>query len=137
MKTILAALLLIAVTVAAQAPVRAAVPAGVVQMDHVSIQVVGSGPPLVLIPGLATPREVWSPFVADLARTHRVLLVQVNGFGGDDPRGSAGEGILPGVIADIAAYLQREHPGEKAAVVGHSMGGVVGMMLARDHVGIA
>jgi pimeloyl-ACP methyl ester carboxylesterase len=105
----------------------------VAQMEHVSIQATGSGQPLVLIPGLATPREVWVPFVAEFARTHWVLLVQVNGFGGDQPRGNEGEGILPGVVADIAAFLESEHPGQKAAVVGHSMGGVVGMMLARDH----
>ncbi len=136
MKAIIASLLLATVAapaMAAQSPAPAAAPAALTQMDHVSIEAVGSGPPLVLVPGLATPRDVWSPFVAELARTHWVLLVQVNGFGGDDPRGNTGEGILPGVVADIAAFLEREHPGQKAAVVGHSMGGVVGMMLARDH----
>lgn len=136
MKTFLAFLLLLAAPAQAfaAAPPAPTVPLHeVAQMDHVSIQATGSGQPLVLIPGLATPREVWSPFVAELARTHWVLLVQVNGFGGDDPRGNAGEGILPSVVADIAAFLEREHPGRKAAVVGHSMGGVVGMMLARDH----
>lgn len=136
MKTFLAFVLLLAIATPALAaePPELLVPLHeVAQMDHVSIQATGSGPPLVLIPGLASPRDVWSPFVAELARTHWVLLVQVNGFGGDDPRGNAGENILPGVVADIAAFLESEHPGQKAAVVGHSMGGVVGMMLARDH----
>ena len=136
MKTLLAFLLLLAAPAqafAAEPPAPMVPLQEVAQMDHVSIQATGSGQPLVLIPGLATPREVWAPFVAELARTHWVLVVQVNGFGGDDPRGNAGEGILPGVVADIAAFLEREHPGRKAAVVGHSMGGVVGMMLARDH----
>lgn len=136
MKTLLAFLFLLATAapaLAAQPPELLVPPYEAAQMEHVSIQATGSGKPLVLIPGLATPREVWTPFVAELARTHWVLLVQVNGFGGDDPRGNADEGILPGVVADIAAFLEREHPGQKAAVVGHSMGGVVGMMLARDH----
>lgn len=136
MKNLLAFLLLLV----AASPALAAEPSEllvppyeVAQMDHVSIQATGSGQPLVLIPGLATPREVWGPFVAELARTHWVLLVQLNGFGGDDPRANSGEDILPGVVADIAAFLESEHPGQKAAVVGHSLGGVVGMMLARDH----
>ena len=136
MKNLLAFLLLLVAAspaLAAEPPELLVPPYEVTQMDHVSIQATGSGQPLVLIPGLATPREVWSPFVAELARTHWVLLVQVNGFGGDDPRGNSGENILPGVVADIAAFLEREHPGQKAAVVGHSLGGLVGMMLARDH----
>ena len=139
MKTVFAALLLIAAASpapAAQPAPAAGAPVPIVQMDHVSIQAIGSGPPLVLIPGLASPREVWAPFVDELARTRRVLLVQVNGFGGDAPRGNAGEGILPGVVADIAAYLERGHRGQKAAVAGHSLGGVVGMMLARDHAAL-
>ena len=119
--------------VAARPPAPAAASAPVAQTDHVSIQAIGSGRPLVPIPGLASPRDVWSPFVAELARTHRVLLVQVNGFGGDDPRGNSGENILPGVVEDIRALLEREHAGQKAAIVGHSLGGVIGMMLARDH----
>lgn len=136
MKTFLALLLLLAAptaALAAEPPVPLVPLHEVAQMEHVSIQATGSGKPLVLIAGLASPREVWAPFVAELSRTHWVLLVQVNGFGGDDPRGNAGDNILPGVVADIAAFLERENPGDKAAVVGHSLGGLVGMMLARDH----
>ena len=118
---------------AASAAQPAAAPASAVtRMDHISIESVGSGPPLVLIPGLATPREVYRPFVADLARTHRVLLVQVNGFGGDEPGGNASGDIIPGIASDIAAYLQQNHLGP-AYVAGHSMGGLIGMVLARDH----
>jgi len=136
MKALVAFLLLLVTAtpaLAAEPPELLAPLHEVAQMDHVSIQATGAGPPVVLIPGLATPREVWSPFVAELARSHWTLLVQVNGFGGDDPRGNDREGILVGVVADIAAFLERENPGEKVAVVGHSMGGVVGMMMARDY----
>jgi pimeloyl-ACP methyl ester carboxylesterase len=118
--------------VAAAQPAPAAAPAGLTQMEHVSIEGVGSGPPLVLIPGLATPREVYRPFVAELARTHRVLLVQLNGFGGDAARGNARPAILPGAVANIARYLEQNRL-PRAAIVGHSMGGVIGMLLARDH----
>jgi pimeloyl-ACP methyl ester carboxylesterase len=59
------------------------------QLDHISIQVVGSkGPAIFLIPGLSSPRAVWDGVVPDLAKTHRVYLVQVNGFAGDEPRGN-------------------------------------------------
>lgn len=112
-----------------------AVPAtaeSLVQMEHVSIRAIGSGSPVVLIPGLATPREVYGGIAGDLAKRHRVLLVQVNGFGGDPARGNGGPGVLAGVTADIARYLE-ERRLPAAAVIGHSLGGVIGMRLARDH----
>lgn len=103
-----------------------------VVMDHISITVVGSGPPLVLIPGLACPRAVWDDFVPALAASHRVLLVQVNGFGGDSPGANLKPGILDGIVTDLHAYLAKEgHAG--TPVVGHSMGGLVAMMLAKSH----
>jgi pimeloyl-ACP methyl ester carboxylesterase len=114
---------------------RAVVPARLAQMEHVSIQSVGAGPPVVLIPGLASPREVYAGIAAQLARGRRVLLVQLNGFAGDPARGNAKGPILDGVVADIAAYLRRERL-RPAAVIGHSMGGLIGMRLARDHASL-
>jgi pimeloyl-ACP methyl ester carboxylesterase len=97
-----------------------------------SIRTVGSGDPVVLIPGLATPRAVWDRFVPELARSRRVILVQVNGFGGDAAGANSEPGILAGAVADLAGWLAANHI-ERPAVVGHSMGGLMGMMLARDH----
>jgi pimeloyl-ACP methyl ester carboxylesterase len=68
---------------AAQSPPAAAASAEI-RLSHISIQSIGSGDPAVLIPGLASPRAVWDGIAPELARTHRVILVQVNGFGGDD-----------------------------------------------------
>ena len=114
-----------------QAPVPTVQPAAT-QMEHISIVSVGRGAPVVLIPGLASPRETWAGVVPALAKMHRVLLVQVNGFGGDDPRGNLAPGILDGVVADLHAYLTREKLAG-AAVVGHSLGGLVAMKLALAH----
>lgn len=102
------------------------------RLAHISVTSVGSGQPLVLIPGMSTPREVWSDLVPGLARNHRVLLVQVNGFAGDEGQANAKAGMLDGVVADIHTYLAR-HKLPPAPVIGHSMGGLVGMMLALAH----
>jgi pimeloyl-ACP methyl ester carboxylesterase len=107
-------------------------PADLIQMDHISVQVIGKGSPVILIPGLSSPRAVWDGVVPELARGHSVYLVQVNGFGGDDPRGNLKPGVLAGIVADLDALIVREKLG-KPAVVGHSMGGLVGMMLAARH----
>ncbi|WP_353204963.1 alpha/beta hydrolase [Sphingomonas sp.] len=114
------------------APAPAATPA--THLDHISIQSLGQGPTIVLIPGLASPRAVWDGVVPDLAKTHRVLVVQVNGFGGDDPRANLKPGILDGIVADLDGYIARYRLG-RVSVIGHSMGGLVGMMLAHAHPG--
>lgn len=108
-----------------------AAPAGEQRMSHISIQSIGKGEPVVLIPGLASPVAVWDGIVPTLAKDHRVILVQVNGFGG--PTGAnAKPGILDGIVSDLADYLAEEKV-RKPAVIGHSMGGLVGMMLAKAH----
>ncbi|MEP9403227.1 alpha/beta hydrolase [Sphingomonas sp. VNH70] len=111
-------------------PAQATTPA--VQLPHVSITSMGKGPPVILIPGLSTPRAVWDGIAPVLARDHRVLLVQVNGFGGDDPRANLTDGVLGGMVADLAGYIAREKLA-RPAVIGHSLGGLAGMLLAARH----
>jgi pimeloyl-ACP methyl ester carboxylesterase len=112
-----------AATVPAQAEQRLA---------HVSIVKRGKGSPLVLIPGLSTPRSVWDALVPELAKDHTVYLVQVNGFAGDPPGANGKEGMLKGIVQDLHTVLQRDNAAP-AAVIGHSMGGLTGMMLASAH----
>lgn len=113
-------------------PIPATAASAPMQMEHISVTVTGKGSPVVLIPGLATPRAVWDGIVPSLARMHRVYVVQVNGFAGDDPRANLQPGVLEGVVADIHGLIAREKI-FGVAVVGHSLGGLVGLMLAREH----
>jgi pimeloyl-ACP methyl ester carboxylesterase len=107
-------------------------PAAAVTMDHISITSVGSGSPVVLIPGLSSPRAVWEGVVPDLAKTHRVHVVQVNGFDGGDPRANVQPGVLDGIVGDLDAYIAKAKL-KAPAVVGHSLGGLLGLMLAKAH----
>lgn len=107
-------------------------------MPHISVRTVGSvqkvdrGTPVILIPGLSSPRAVWDGVVPSLAKTHQVYVVQVNGFGGDDPRANLSPGILDGIVADLHTLITQSKLG-KPAIVGHSMGGLVALMLAKMH----
>ena len=103
-----------------------------VRMDHISIVTLGKGTPVVLIPGLASPRAVWDGVASDLAKSHRVYLVQVNGFGGDAPGANLAPGLLDGIVADLSAALTRDRAAP-VRLVGHSMGGLIGMMFAKAH----
>ncbi|MES3154095.1 alpha/beta fold hydrolase [Sphingomonas faeni] len=101
-------------------------------MAHISVQTVGKGTPVILIPGLSSPRVVWDGVVPTLAKTHQVYVVQVNGFGGDDPRANLSPGILDGIVGDLHTLITQSKLG-KPAIVGHSMGGLVALMLAKTH----
>jgi pimeloyl-ACP methyl ester carboxylesterase len=61
-----------------------------------------------------------------------VYLVQVNGFGGDAPGRKLGPSTLDGIVADLSAYLDQEKA-RPVRMVGHSLGGLVGLMFARAH----
>ncbi|MES2002390.1 MAG: alpha/beta hydrolase [Pseudomonadota bacterium] len=102
------------------------------RLAHVSIITVGTGDPIVLIPGLGTPRAVWGPLVPRLAKNHQLILVQVNGFGGSDPGANLAPGVLDGIVADLHDYLG-EHQIGAVPVIGHSMGGLAALQLALAH----
>jgi pimeloyl-ACP methyl ester carboxylesterase len=99
--------------------------------DRLSVEVVGQGPDVILIPGFASSREVWRAEAERLKATHRVHLVQLAGFAGEP--WSHGDGpFLEPMIAELARYI-RDAGLERPAVVGHSMGGLTGVMLAQRH----
>ena len=99
--------------------------------DRLSVEVIGSGPDVILIPGLASSREVWRPLATRLAATHRVHLFQLAGFAGEPWSHGDGAFVAP-EVAELARYIQTaglDHP----AVIGHSLGGFSGLMLAQAH----
>lgn len=99
--------------------------------DRLSVEVIGAGPDVILIPGLASSREVWRPLATRLAATHRVHLVQPAGFAGAPWTHGDGAFVAPEVEA-LARYVAEaglDHP----AVIGHSMGGLSGLLLAQAH----
>jgi len=99
--------------------------------DRLSVEVVGRGPDVILIPGLASSREVWRSLATRLSATHRVHLVQLAGFAGEPWSHGDGPFVAPEVEA-LARYV-REAGLERPAVIGHSMGGLSGLMLAQAH----
>lgn len=111
---------------------QAAAPTPVMQMPHISVVSIGKGTPVILIPGLSSPRTVWDGVVPGLAKNHRVYEVQVNGFAGDAPGANLSPGILDGIVEDLHTLIAREKIAG-TAIVGHSMGGLVALKLAEKH----
>ena len=99
--------------------------------DRLSVEVVGAGPDVILIPGFASSREVWRAEAERLKATHRVHLVQLAGFAGEPWTQGDGPFLEP-MIGELARYV-REARLDRPAVIGHSMGGLTGLMLAQRH----
>ena len=94
----------------------------------------GSGPPVVLIHGLDGSAEgTWemSGIMAALARTHRVVALDLPGFGNSDkPATPDAYGVQ--WSEDVLRLLNHLAIG-KAHIVGFSMGGIVAVKFAVDH----
>jgi pimeloyl-ACP methyl ester carboxylesterase len=100
-----------------------------------SVEVVGSGPDVILIPGLTASKEVWRSTVNALPG-YRYHLIQVAGFAGAPARGNAKGEVVAPLAAEVARYMDANRL-RGASLVGHSMGGTVAMMVAARHPGRA
>jgi pimeloyl-ACP methyl ester carboxylesterase len=95
---------------------------------RMTVTVRGSGPDVILIPGLTNGRSLWNGTVAAVPG-YRYHLVQVAGFAGDPARGNANGRVVASLVEEIARYIADAKLG-RPAIIGHSMGGIVAMMIA-------
>ncbi|WP_420621931.1 alpha/beta fold hydrolase [Candidatus Poriferisodalis sp.] len=85
----------------------------------------GSGPPVVLLHGLAEDHRSWDAVAAHLGE-FTVYAVDLRGHGRTTP--GQGAGTLSQLSDDLAAFLSAETG--PAAVVGYSLGGTIGLKAA-------
>lgn len=86
----------------------------------------GSGPPLLLIAGLASDSQSWLPVLPALAERYTVILLDNRGVGRSTQQCETSIELM---AEDCLALLS--HLGlQKAHLAGHSMGGMVALELA-------
>jgi pimeloyl-ACP methyl ester carboxylesterase len=130
--------LALAGSAAAQTPGQAADPnrlfadSKIVVRDRFSDEVVGKGPDLVFIPGLASSRATWKATAERLRGRYRLHLIQVAGFAGEPSRANAAGDVLVPTAEAIDAYLV-ERKLSPAVAIGHSLGGTTLLYLAEKH----
>ena len=91
----------------------------------------GQGPDILLIPGLASSRAVYADEAKILAPAYRLHLVQIDGFAGSPAGPNATGTILPPIVEELHQYIVANHL--HPMVIGHSLGGLLAMMLAQAH----
>jgi pimeloyl-ACP methyl ester carboxylesterase len=94
----------------------------------------GNGPDVILVPGLSSSRDVYAAEAKLLVPTHRLHLVQIAGFAGDPAGPNATGPILAPIVEQLHEYIVTNKL-QPVPVIGHSLGGLLALMLAQAHPG--
>ena len=91
------------------------------------VQIIGTGPDVLLLHGAGASSHSWAALIPDLARDHRVIALDLPGHGWT--RSPKGRARLGDVARDITTLCTQEgwSPG---LIIGHSAGGAVSLELA-------
>jgi pimeloyl-ACP methyl ester carboxylesterase len=97
---------------------------------EVAYRVAGSGPPLLLVHGMAGSSSTWRYVMPELARDHTVLAPDLPGHGRSAKgRGDYSLGSLATSLRDLLVALDIE----RVTIVGQSLGGGVAMQFAYQY----
>jgi pimeloyl-ACP methyl ester carboxylesterase len=89
-------------------------------------------PPVLLVHGLGNnAHRDWAPVIRPLAVQFHVITVDLPGFGASPGNGEGYSFIALGRV--LSQVLEQLAPGQKAHVVGHSLGGAVSLFFAHAY----
>ncbi|MBL0969266.1 MAG: alpha/beta hydrolase [Brevundimonas sp.] len=98
---------------------------------RITVQTRGEGRDLILIPGLASTAAVWTGAASRLDDRCRLHMISVRGFGELAPQANSEGAIMTAVSREIIRYIAEQRL-ERPAIIGHSMGGQLGLRVASD-----
>lgn len=101
-------------------------------LQLISVQTQGSGTDVILIPGLASSRAIWTDLVSGLQLSHRVHILELAGFASTPAISNRDGKIIAPVVDAIAEYIRTQHI-KAPAIIGHSLGGEIALMLGARH----
>jgi len=101
-----------------------------VQDRWMNVVDIGAGPPVIFIHGLSGCWQNWLEQIPLFARDHRVIAVDLPGFGHSD---MPVEPISISGYADAINELMEKLDIDAARIVGNSMGGFIGAEMAIEH----
>lgn len=99
------------------------------QQSKIAYQCSGQGAVLVLLHGFCEDSTMWADLVPLLSKKYRVLTIDLSGFGQSD---LLKESSIAAMAQSVYAVCVAEKI-DRAVVIGHSMGGYVGLELAAQY----
>lgn len=97
---------------------------------EVAVRSAGDGPPLLFVHGSGMSAATWVPLLAEI-RGHRLLAVDLPGFGLSDPHSYAGRTLRQHAVAQLTSLLDALDL-DRVRVVGTSLGAMWALCLALD-----
>ncbi|MET0143548.1 MAG: alpha/beta hydrolase [Ilumatobacteraceae bacterium] len=97
---------------------------------RVRAQIIGDGPPVVLINGIGTPGAGFAPLLPEL-RGHRRVVLDLPGHGLASPYDWQGPAVRDQAVAILAGVIDELGLG-RPAIVANSLGGLFALWLALD-----
>jgi N-formylmaleamate deformylase len=91
-----------------------------------SVQVVGQGKPMLLLPGLTCSGEVWNTTVGHFKDHYQCHVFTLAGFAGQPPIAAP---MMATIRKELVSYI-RERKLERPVIVGHSLGAFLAFWLA-------
>ncbi|QLG45200.1 alpha/beta fold hydrolase [Costertonia aggregata] len=98
------------------------------QNQAFKVKVVGKGDPILLFPGFTCTDAVWEDIMVELSKNHECHVFTFAGFGDVKP---IEKPWLPKIKENLQEYIS-ENTLENATIIGHSLGGTLGLWLASE-----
>ncbi len=98
------------------------------QDKKIAYQVEGKGPAVMLVHGFCEDSNIWEEFRTDLLEeNYRVIRIDLPGFGRSEPFPSVSIERMAEIVHAVLVKLKIK----EVVLIGHSMGGYVGLAFAR------
>jgi pimeloyl-ACP methyl ester carboxylesterase len=97
-----------------------------IEGHHLHYRIAGDGPPLVLLHGYGTSGYIWQRVWPYLAEQHKVVIVDLPGYGRSTYTGTWQVRAMAPLLASLLQRLKLS----RVSLLGHSMGGAIAVHLA-------
>jgi pimeloyl-ACP methyl ester carboxylesterase len=97
------------------------------ESNRITTRIIGTGLDVILIAGAGSSSKAWETTVTALPN-YRFHLIDVRGFAGIPASGNGNGTVLAPIAKEVERYIKEQRL-NRPAIIGHSMGGTVAMLI--------